>query len=75
MLGMLRMAPFLGNLVGTVYLDYWFTGIVKYLVTAEIHYTAVTMLSFGATLGLQLASYDGSKPTWLCQITTSAEWI
>ena len=39
------------------YFDYWFIiGIVKSLVTVKIHYTAVTMLSYGIALGLQLVS-------------------
>ena len=57
------------------YLDYWCIVIVKYLVMVEIHYTAVTMLSYGVALGLELASYDGSKPMWFCQVMTSAELI
>ena len=48
--------------MGTAYLYHWFVVIVKYLVMVEMHYTAVTMLSYGISLGLQLASYDGSKP-------------
>ena len=57
------------------YLNYWFVGIVKYILTVEKHYTAVTMLSSGVALGLQLASYVWSKPMWFCQFMTSAERI
>ena len=67
------MAPFRRNL-WVPFIIIWITGllaVLKHLVTVEIHYTAVTMLSYGLTLGLQLASYNGSKPMWFCQITTS----
>ena len=51
---------------------YWFVGI-KYLLTVEIHYTAVTMSSYRVAMDLQLASYNGSKLMEFCQLMTSVE--